>query len=229
MIKKIKVQPDSRASKILFFQEADLEQFSCPRNVIPLFGPNGAGKSTLLNNLDNKEEIKLELEPGVKSHYYSYMNGRDNFKTRGPQSIHESFDPVFMKRKWDAQSLSEGQSILYSVLDLIDGLRSNDMPEEEGCDYCITLDEVDSGLSIDNIDMIMRKIKNVASKRSDVQIIFSFNNPRVLKHFNHVLSMYDGTMIRLDDDNDMARVIREHKQSFDKVRKKSNGRPKVFE
>lgn len=229
MIKKIKVQPDSKTSKILFFQEADLEQFSCPRNVIPLFGPNGVGKSTLLGSLDNQEEIKLTLEPGIKTNYYSYMDGRDNFKIRRPRSINESFDPNFMMHQWNARSLSEGQSILYSVMDLMDGFGSDDISVEEGTDYTIILDEVDSGLSIDNIDMIMRKIKRIVSKRNDVQIIFSFNNPRVLKHFNHVLSMYDGKMIRLEDEEDMARVIREHKQEFDKIRKKSNGRPRVFE
>lgn len=229
MIKKIKVQPDSRTSKILFFQEADLEQFSCPRRVIPLFGPNGAGKSTLIKNLADKDEIKCEMDPGIKTKYYSYINSRDNFKTREPRSYEEAFDIMFMRRKWDAGTLSEGQSILYSVLDLLDGLKNGDIPAEDGIDYTIILDEIDSGLSIDNIDMVMKKIRTLVNKRTDVQIIFSFNNPRVLKHFNHALSMYDGKQIQLENEEDMARVIREHKQSFDHVRKKSNGRPKVFE
>lgn len=228
MIKKIKIQPESRTSKILFFTEADIEKFS--NHVIPLFGPNGAGKSTLLGNLAEKNEIKVELDPGIRTQFWSYINGSDNFKNRRPRSISESFDPFFMKCQWDASSLSEGQSILFSVLDLLDGfIRGDEIKEEDGVDYTIILDEVDSGLSIDNIDMIMRKIKTIANKRNDVQIIFSFNNPRVLKWFNHALSMYDGTMIRLEDENDMARVIREHKKEFDKIRKKSNGRPKVFE
>jgi ABC-type multidrug transport system ATPase subunit len=84
-------------------------------------------------------------------------------------------------------------------------------------------------MSIDNIDTTMRKIKNLIQKNEHIQFIFSFNSPRVLKHFPRVLSMYDGTFIELHSDEDMLSEIRKHKSAFDKARKNSRGRPKIID
>ena len=115
------------------------------------------------------------------------------------------------------------------MFDLLDALYPGKPLDEKEKDTLVLLDEIDSGLSIDNIDITMRKIKYIVRKRDNVQFIFSFNSPRVLKHFPEVLSMYDGKKIELHTDEDMLAEIRKHKKEFDKARKYSNGRPKIYE
>lgn len=226
MLTKIRVIPDTFVSKVLFFEEADLTAFK--ERVIPLFGPNGVGKSTLINAIENHKEVAC-ITNGKPTGFYSYQNGRDNFKNRGPGSYEQSFDPMFLSLKFNARDLSEGQSIVFSIYDLLDGLKpKGSIPEEKGKDMLVLLDEIDSGMSIDNIDTTMRKIKKLAKARSDLQFLFSFNSPRVVKHFPHVLSMYDGKDIFLRNDEDMLQEIKKHKKEFDKARKYSNGRPKIF-
>lgn len=224
MITKIAVKPESATSEILFFKEADFSQFKS--RVIPLFGPNGVGKSTLLESL---VEGKLYANTDKPTKFFAYMNSTDNFKHREAKTIHESFDPLFLAAKFNSQSLSEGQSIIYSMYDLLDCFKLNgEIEPEDDLDYVLLLDEIDSGMSIDNIDTTMRKIRYLLRIRSDLQFVMSFNSPRILKYFPHVLSMYDGTMIELHTDEDMVNEIRKHKKVFNKARKTSKGRPKVF-
>lgn len=224
MIKSFSTRKDSLEESVLFFHEADLTQFS--NNVVPLFGPNGIGKSTLIHALETKA-VNTVLSRTTM--IYSYQNGRDNFKIRQARTYSEAFDPRFLNSKFDAQSISEGQSIIYSMFDLLDGLNpSGELKVEDGIDILILLDEIDSGMSIDNVDKTMRKIKWLVNKRDDLQFILSFNSPRVLKHFPEVLSMYDGKKIILHTDEDMMKEINRHKKDFDKARKNSKGRPKIF-
>lgn len=224
MITTIKVPDNTIYSDILFFKEVDLTQFE--NRVVPLFGPNGVGKSTFIQAI---EKHKLDVQIDKPTQLFSYQNGRDNFKVREPRSYAEAFDPGFMNSKFDAKAISEGQSIIYSMFDLLDGLNpKGQLHSEDGKDFLIVLDEIDSGMSIDNIDMTMRKIKWLVKHRSDLQFIMSFNSPRVIKHFPHVLSMYDGKMIELHTDEDMLAEIDANKNKFNKARKNSKGRPKIF-
>lgn len=225
MLETITVKPNTRTADILFFDELDITG----HHVIPLFGPNGVGKSTLIKQLEDRRDITIKTN-GMPTKFYSYQNARDNFKIRQPRSYMESFDPEFMSARFSAQSISEGQSIIYSMFDLLDGLKPKQpLAPEPGQDALVLLDEIDSGMSIDNIDTTMKKIKNLIQKNEHIQFIFSFNSPRVLKHFPRVLSMYDGTFIELHSDEDMLSEIRKHKSTFDKARKNSRGRPKIID
>lgn len=227
MIEQIKIKQNTHTSDILFFQEVDLTVFD--NHVVPLFGPNGVGKSTFIqaiidNGTKKCQYLTLSLSDKPTT-FYAYRNSTDNFKIAQPRSYEMAFDLRFLKMQWDAKSISEGQSVIYSIMELLDFALHRD---DDGKDLAIVLDEIDSGLSIDNVDVVMRKIKHIV-KRGDTQFIFSFNQPRVLKWFPHVLSMYDGTKLTLHTDDDMIREIRKHKKSFDRIRKTSKGMPKVYE
>lgn len=223
MLTSFSVKSNSQEESILFFKSADLTQFES--RVIPLFGPNGVGKSTLIKAL---EDNKLDVVTDKPTMFYSYQNARDNFKHREARSYHELFEPWFIKCRVDARTISEGQSIIYSFFDLLDCFKDYEsLPILKSQDYLLLLDEIDSGMSIDNIDTTMRKIKHLLRVRNDLQIIMSFNSPRILKWFPDVLSMYDGTKLTLHTDEDMIQEIRKHKKEFDKARKTSKGRPKV--
>lgn len=233
MINRITVVPDSRASEILFFREMDITKLPNPQ-IVPLFGPNGVGKSTLISAILNagttsRPQIVID-RTSKEMHVYAYENSKDNFRSRKARSYGEAFDPFFISSRFDANAISEGQSIIYSVFDLLDGLKpGKNMLGDENAETLVLLDEIDSGMSIDNIDTAMRKIKYALSKRNDLQVFMSFNSPRILKHFPNVISMYDGSVLTIHTDEDMLDEIRKHKVVFDKSRKNSKGRPKIYE
>lgn len=238
MITKIEVKENTPLSKIMFCKEINLAKLPDPR-IVPLFGPNGAGKTTLLKALEKKcsrepfsaKESGLILEHTEQAMYlFAYRNSTDNFRNRESRSIMESYDPYFINARFDASSVSEGQSIIFSAIDLLDGLKPGKKSfKQEGTGMLVLLDELDSGMSIDNIDLCMRKIKYALSRSGDdLQIFLAFNSPRVLKHFPYVISLYDGEVHEMHTDEDMLREINAHKKMFDKTRKKSNGKPKVF-
>ena len=160
MILNFSVKDNTNEDKILLFKNGDFAQFE--NNVIPLFGPNGVGKSTLINGLINQTLNIKSSKPGI---CYSYQNSKDNFKIRQARNLPESYDPFFLVMKFNSQYISEGQSIIYSMFDLLDAFKKNgEFKYHEDKDSIVLLDEIDSGMSIDNIDTTMRKIKYISRK-----------------------------------------------------------------
>lgn len=256
MITKISVIPGSLAEEIFFFSEADLTKLPDPR-IVPLFGPNGIGKTTIIKNIlsaFNLQKVrqklmnedgsfseqffkKESLRAGIaiemdsqQTEIYSYSNSSDNFRIREARNCYEVYDPHFLSDRLNAKRISEGQSIIYSAFALLDGLipGKNMFGSLESC--CVALlDEIDSGLSVDNIDLAMRKLKKALKNRENLQVFLSFNSPRVLKYFPYVLSMYDGKVCEMHTDEDMLAEIRKNKKMFDKARKNSRGMPKIYD
>ena len=167
MLETITVNPNTRTSHILFYDHLDITG----DRVVPLFGPNGVGKSTLIKQLEDRKDITIKTN-GAPTKFYSYQNARDNFKIRQPRSYMESFDPGFMSARFSAQSISEGQSIIYSMFDLLDGLKANQpLAPEPGQDALILLDEIDSGLDVDAMQVVANVIKKEQSNGRGFLII----------------------------------------------------------
>ena len=240
MIQKLKPSAGSQLSQILLCDTLHIDELPNPR-IVPLFGPNGIGKSSVIKGLleFSKEGEKPFIAKRTRNPMmiYSYCNSTDNTRVREPRSYLESFDPNYIRNKWNASAVSEGQSILYSALGLFDligtgkhslSMDSPDVPESERKEYLVLIDEIDSGLSIDNLDRIMRKLKNTARKRKDIQVIFSFNHPLVLRYFPDVISLYTGHPIQLYTMEDMMNEIKRHEKEFRRIRYRSDGSPKVF-
>lgn len=238
MLQKVKVIPDSFEDYILMVKEFDFTKMPDIR-FIPIFGANGVGKTVLLRAIagDSPRQFirpgakSVELITDKKTECYSYIGSTDNFKVRQASTCHQAFDPMFLSMKLDARDLSEGQSIIYSLFDLLKGAsKAGDDFFEPGdnADKLIIIDEMDSGLSIDNIDAAMRYVKQSLKNRTDTQFIISFNNPYLLHHFDTVLSMYDGNPVTLHDDKEMLVEIKKWKKQLDKLRKKSDGSFKII-
>lgn len=231
MIRKITVLPETNANDILLCKEFFFDELPNIK-VIPLFGPNGAGKTTLINAIENSTSAKnreLEVIRDKKAMaVLKYQNSEDNFRHRKARSIMEDYDPSFMLARWNAGAVSEGQSIIYSTSFLFDFIGTGKYAlKYDDKDILVLIDEIDSGLSIDNLDKILRKLRYSTKKRSDIQIIFSFNNPYILRYFPDVISLYSGHAIHLANTDEMMQEIKKHEKEFRKLRYKSDGTPKI--
>ena len=167
--------------------------------------------------------IKL-ITTDKKNIIKKYMNSLNNIRSGTDSAIDSE---QFLN---GVDLLSEGQSILYSAQELlkdIDNLCKNPN-SNSSVDIIIILDEIDSGLSLDNIDFVMNKLVKLLSIRKDIQIFMSFNSPLILKYFPYVISMYDGNVLKLQNENDMLQVMKENKKMFDSVRNEEDGFPKLI-
>ena len=188
-------------------------------------------------NLDKVDMVALKRVNTIRTvtlyiddvHFVTieYFNSIDNIKTGG-QRIHNKQEIESIQEK--IEGISEGQGIIYSSFDVFDSLLNEEWNfttyDGQKIVYVLLLDEIDSGLSVDNIDILMEKIKEILEKFGDhIQIIMSFNSPVVLDHFPHVISMYDGRVIEMHTINDMREEIDRNKEMFDAARKQKDGRP----
>lgn len=212
MIKSFTIKEDSELSKILFFKRIELKQITL------LFGGNGVGKSSLINGILNKKEISYELNK--KTLLYSYINSKQNLKelSRNDKlSYEDQFDPLIITKKFNADELSEGQSIIYSIQEIFELCNQLD----SDLDHLILLDEVDSGLSADNVEYIARKIKSICKAKPNIQFIIAFNNYEFCKTFKEVFNMYNGEWIKIDNYETYFKLLKENRKRLLSKRKRN--------
>jgi len=218
MIHKIKVKKNSYPGEILLFNEINLSSLPTPK-IVPLFGANGSGKTTLIKSLENKGDYKnsLTIEKDDGKHIILlYRNSSNNFRVR---KLGAHCTPEELAARFNAQSISEGQSIMYSLNILLYELKYNETSVFKSSNqYIVLLDEFDSGLSIDNIDNVLNSLKYIGENNENIQVFFSFNNPYVLKYFPYVVSMYDGKVHCIKDQAEMFDEIMKHKAMLAKLR-----------
>jgi hypothetical protein len=180
----------------------------------------------------NKQAIEITEVDTDKLQLFKYNNSSNNFRQMdiSPERGAGDFMTAVALR-WNARELSEGQSIVYSTDGLFDLLLKNN--EEDIIDkdkiYLITLDEIDSGLSIDNIESIMKKIKRVTKKYDNMWFIMSYNNPYINKFYPKAFNMYNGLKEEINSMDEFIDKIKEHKKQLDKARKNSKGQYKFFD
>lgn len=211
MIKSFTVKKNSTLSKVLFFDKIELKQ------VTLLFGGNGVGKSSLINYI-LKNKLNFELDKPTK--IYSYINSKQNFKeihNNDHLSYEDMFNPGIFARKFDAEKLSEGQSIIYSIQDIFELCKQLEQKE----DHLILLDEVDSGLSVDNVEYVAKKIKQIAKNNPNIQFIIAFNNYEFCRIFKDVFNMYTGEWIKIKDYNEYFDLIKANRKALLNKRKRN--------
>lgn len=156
---------------------------------------------------------------------YSYCNGQDNLR-RGSHDKLENVDRFVSF--FESQHLSEGQTIMYSLKDFINGLISDKEAHKENQNILLLMDEFDSGLSIENVIYLCRRMKVLTHKWPDMQIIFAFNNPAVLTVFPDVISVYTGEVLHIETMPEMLAEIKKHEKELKKARQTSRGKYKTF-
>lgn len=204
MIKSISINKGSNLEEILFFNKMNLEQ------VTLLFGANGVGKSSLIKGILKQKEIKFNCDKEIK--LYSYINNEQNFRNMNKNSnlsYEDMFNPYLINKKYNADELSEGQSIIYSLQDIFELCMQI---KDDSNDSVILLDEIDSGLSIDNIDYLSDKIKEITDKYSNIQFIIGFNNFEFCRNFPKVFNMYNGKYITIESYDQYRNIINSNRE-----------------
>lgn len=197
--------------KLITREEEDILLFKemKPHRLLNLLaGANGVGKSTLLKRI--KEE-KIDIEKDGEYEIISYINSENN---KRHELIRDENYLEDMLDKWNANNLSEGQSIIYSTMDFFESLKN----KKEG-NYVVLIDEIDSGLSVDNINLLCHLITEILEKRQDMQFFISINNYHWVYVFKHVISMYDGHLRNLITYEEYWELIRDQMNSLYKKRK----------
>ena len=216
-----------------------------------LYGCNGVGKSTFLREvntvinggkLDNvtfDEETTLKIkkireddakdtkfkfgeklsEIYEKYGIYYYTNRHENFERVDPQDTSRCDDFMeAMGRRGAAMSRSEGQNVLMSFLSWIDNISVKD-------GSTIVIDEIDSGLSVEHVNIICHVISDlIRTKR--LQVIVAINNYHWFYHFNKtpnigIIDMSTGNKIKFDDYKDFLKFTVDTSQKVFKLKEKN--------
>lgn len=184
MIKKITLKEDHELGERIRFTEVEVQRINL------LFGGNGAGKSTLIKDLssgtavsrycpDRQFEVDYEGEPTI----LCYSNTTNNWT-----KVKEIKDPFDAVRMLECSGYSEGQAMIQSTSDFLAVLTDAD-PNKE---YCVFIDEIDSGLDSVNLRKLTKKIRKIIDEHPKMQLFISFNNFELTKLNPTWLNMYTG-------------------------------------
>lgn len=181
MIEKLHIKKDSKLHKMLGYDKVEL------KNLTILMGPNGTGKSSLLQGLASKQELH-----GVPHHYRecgesmevvsdsdviieTLRSRQDNGKYRGYFSDNLSLDLQMLFQ-------SEGQSTMTMFLNRLGNLIEQ-MLKEPDKKITFLIDELDSGVSFDNIIQIVGLLQNLPKKFPQLQIVITAHNYEFARSF----------------------------------------------
>ena len=253
MITNIKIsnKENNILDDILIPKEFDLSDLPNKKLVL-LHGANGVGKSTLIDAIKMSDFIipegKSPKELNIKElrkykdpYYNSLIIARDDeykdFRILKYRNSKDSYASIDLNRDndissivlyFDSRCLSEGQNVALSIYDYLRALDEFLNTEFKDIFVIVLLDEIDSGISCDNIESIMNMIKRIIKNHDNIQIFMSFNNPYVIKYCHYVLSMYDGKIHYFKTPKDMIDDIKDHKSQLVKLRGRF-GSYKIFD
>ena len=206
MIKSIKVE-NKELQDILLFSKIDKVR---PLNI--LFGGNGVGKTTFLKAVrdgkvtlehDNKKEIVI----------YSFTNSEDNTRVNKRKEIAEMDEFV---KAFNVNHYSEGQSIIHYVLSFLQDIKELETDKQ----IVVLLDEIDSGLSAENINMLLWQIKELMETKH-VQFFISSNHYQFVHAIKLVLNMYEGTYKEIQSYEEFFNLLNDGIQVMNKSGKRS--------
>ena len=179
MINKIKI--NKKDNRLLFDSINNIKRLNI------LFGGNGVGKSTLLNYISNNYIDVDDNNYIVKS----YINSRDNSNINRNKELATATDFI---KAINCNSYSEGQAILHNLLSFLQDIK--ELKTDKTIIIC--MDEIDSGMSAENINMILWQIKELLETKNNIQFFISCNNYHFVYCFKEVLNMYDGKYIKIN-------------------------------
>lgn len=174
MIKTLKIKEDSKLHKLLGYSEIEMKKFTL------LMGPNGVGKSSILQGVASKTDKyrsggyygecgnAIEVIADSEFEMETLRSREDNGKYRGYFGDDLSADLQMLFQ-------SEGQSTMTMLMDRV-GKLIEKLKREPEKKFVFLIDELDSGVSFDNILQIINFLKTIQMKFSQLQIIMTAHN-----------------------------------------------------
>ena len=205
MIESLKIKENTKEKEILLFNKV-----TKLHRINILFGGNGVGKSTFLNGL---KEGNFEIKSRKPIHILSYKNSEDNKSIAKNAELKNKYDAL---RVYNSSGYSEGQSMIYFLMPFLYDIK--DFAEKNSDkDVIVLIDEMDSALSIENINMLLHVIVEICNEYENVQFFISSNHYHYAYVFKKVLSMYDGKWIDIDSYDDYFAKLNEGIQIMHKA------------
>lgn len=195
MITKITTIKETFEDNILLFKQVK------PVKINVLFGGNGVGKTTFLNGIINNT---LNIKCNNNYKVVAFSNSKDNFRHNDPSPFDRQFNNKLIQ-KVESNSMSEGQSIIFSINDFLEKVKDELNNTEDT--VVIVLDEVDSGLSAENINMVMHFILDIYNNYDNVQFFISSNAYHFVYVFKNVLSMYTGRFVTINSYEEFYKLL----------------------
>lgn len=151
-----------------------------------LVGGNGAGKTTLLEGIvDKRYEMDTDRDVEIRK----YSNSQDNLRVKERLNMSTSQMIVCL----NAKNMSEGQSIMYSLISFFAKVKEEASEFlKENKSLVIVLDEVDSGLSVDAVNVVMHFVYDILNNYDNVQFFISSNNYHFTYVQKEIVNMYTG-------------------------------------
>ncbi|MNW63318.1 hypothetical protein D3C74_415190 [compost metagenome] len=111
--------------------------------------------------------------------------------------------------------MSEGQSIIYSILSFFDFVikKASDNKDKT---IVILLDEVDSGLSVENINMLLHIINDMPK---NTQFFISTNQYHWVYAIKRGINMYNGEQITINSYDEFFNLLTSNMQELGQKRK----------
>ncbi len=210
MIKNIKLNCD-REHIFLFDEIKNLKQVNL------LFGGNGVGKTSFLKGIRNLDfELKNDYDKANKDDLIikSYTNSLDNSKTNKRKEVKTKEDIV---KALNSSEYSEGQSILFHLLSFLADVEDINSDKQ----IIVLLDEIDSGLSAENINVVIWRIKELTDKNKNIQFFISTNDYHWIYVYKEVVNMYTGEYIKIDSYDNYYKLLSEGIQILAKSGKRN--------
>ena len=204
---KFKINEGSLLEKVLLFNN-DIEI----HKITPLLGGNSVGKTTLLKsiayssikpkkvifrvdkNLEYMYSVTPECDKSIKTLFIASSNMNYKVGDNLNRAMNTSSDGTglfALSESMNMKTLSEGQGVFRSINFVIEDIGKYAKYEKDKI-YLLLLDEFDSGLSLNHVATLCRKLKNLSKSIDNLYIILSFNNYEAIPIFKEVFDMYTG-------------------------------------
>ena len=194
MITRIKILNGTEESNALWFTDMKITE-----RVNILIGGNGVGKSTLLSGIRNGT-VDLEFTKPIAIHSYQNSLQSDRNNHANPYSGKE------ILRSLTSRFISEGQGIVRSISREIDRI-SVVVKEQPDVNHILLWDEVDSGLSIENINLVGNLIAEVMIEHNNIQLFVASNMYQWIAYSGVGVNMYTGKTERIKSYDEYAELI----------------------